>query len=153
MNFQNKTLKFQAIQLHISMFIYAGILFYFPQNNPEWEMSWVIKESNYLILFIMVLLSLSAGSLSVLWPLVFKNKSEATFSPAASQKLFFDFDNMNSAIQTTTILRMGLAESIAIFGFAFSFLNQTPYFFIPFGIVALILQILVGPFRKNVFGF
>jgi len=149
-----QSLKFVALQLHLSLFIYGGVLFFLAQNNPDWQMTWQIKESFLLLFFALTLLSLSTASLSILWPLFFGKKEEPLQSlQSSSSKLFFDFEKKEATIQSQTILRMALAESVAVFGLVLAFLNQTPLLFIPYGIVSLTLQVLVGPFRRNVFGF
>ncbi len=54
-----------------------------------------------------------------------------------------------SIFMSQPIVRMALAESVAIYGFVAAFLNHSFLLIVPFAVWALILQIFVGPWIQK----
>lgn len=137
--------------LHFSILIYIFVIFLLAKSSEGWVMGWFLKEGGNVFLFVFGAAALMAGTFSLLVPRIMKGgSSEMPSTPheVLEKPLFFDFSSITPRIQTLTILRMALAESVAIFGFVLSMLNQSSHWILPFAAAGLLLQILVGPFGR-----
>ena len=124
-----------AAVLHLSIFVCVGIAF-FLADTLQWVFSAQLRPEFTFLTGIFVFISLGNALLSLKAPRIFK-------------KLVFQ--NANDPMQeqpllTITIIRMALAESIVLLGFALSFLQQNHFWILPFAAFSLLLQCLVGPF-------
>ena len=139
-----------AVALHFSILIYVSIAFFLATSSPDWVMGWTLKEEYRILAYVLIAVSIAAGALALSIPKIMKNTPPQRMTPydAAESPLFFDFSNITRRIQTLTILRMALAESIVLYGLILSILNQALYWVLPFAAVGLLLQILVGPFGR-----
>ncbi len=152
-----KSLQIISAALHLSILLYGLILFFISQSGEKWENSAKISSDYAAIAFILLALSFLNASLALLWPKIFKIEPQSDLPTSPSNlthsDLFFNFDRLTSDMQSSTIIRMALAESIALFGFVLCILHHSLVFYFPFGFLALMLQISLGALRKNVFGF
>ena len=62
---------------------------------------------------------------------------------------FYNWNHFQASMFATTIVRLALSESVAIFGFLISFMNHSFFNMIPFVVVSLYLQFLWGPFYQK----
>lgn len=148
----NSQIRIIALALHISTLVYGGVIFILAQSN-RWVSSWSLTPGMQILLYILLGSALICGGISILWPRLLK--AERPTSPGAAIEptpLFYDFSQTTPAIQTATIVRMALAEAVAIFGMVLSLITQSPTWIIPFGAAGLLLQILVGPFGRTLRG-
>lgn len=133
----SRSIKIIAAALHATIFVYVGIVFFLGQNQG-WVSSMRPRPGMEPLVAALSMASLITSMLAIYFPRIMK----------AGDSLFFDFETITPQIQTVTIIRMALAESVAIFGIVVSFTNQMTMIIVPFAVVGLFLQILVGPFRS-----
>jgi F0F1-type ATP synthase membrane subunit c/vacuolar-type H+-ATPase subunit K len=62
---------------------------------------------------------------------------------------FYDWSQFKPHMQTSTIVRLALAESVAIFGLVLSFLSHVPMNMVPFLVLSLVLMYLWSPLGKT----
>ncbi len=114
-----------SIALHMSIVIYVVVAFLL-SRQAGWDPGWRIREGNEVLFLALLVPTMLTGILSVVFPRLAGKTGDAV-----------------------TIVRMALAESIAIFGLVLSFINQSRLIIVPFAIVALIVQFLVGPIYEK----
>lgn len=136
-----------AAALHVSILIYVGIA-YFLANANGWTMDWRVDPDKAVILYALAAAAFMSAALALMAPRIFFKDPQA----AQETPLFFDFSQVTPRIQTATILRMALAESVAIYGLVLAFLNQSFLVIVPFAVVGVFLQFLVGPFKSVLTG-
>ena len=142
-----RQLKIVSIAIHFSVLFYVFIVFFLAKSEA-WtpvEFTEMLRLEHELLFYILIGLSGVMFLLSLMAPQFIRVADSSRSQP---QGIFLDFTNFTPRIFTVTILRLAFAESIAIFGFVLAFLNQSPWFILPFAIVSLIVQILVGPWIK-----
>ncbi len=141
-----------GLALHMSVAIYVGIIF-FLSSNGGWVNHWAFQADQEVISYALVFMAINSACLSVLFPRFLKIKISSP-KPAydlgvdETSRLFFDFSVIDPPLQTLTIIRMALAESIAIFGFVVAMLNQSAFLIVPFAVLGFLIQVAVGPFGK-----
>lgn len=133
--------------LHASILVYVGIA-YFLANAGGWAMDWRIDPDSAVILYALSGASFMDAALALMAPRVFFKDPQAT----QEAPLFYDFSQVTPRIQSATIVRMALAESVAIFGLVLAMLNKSFLMILPFAAVGVILQFLVGPFKAVLTG-
>lgn len=124
-----------------------------PQNG---NLNWNIKPENEIIYFALTVVALINAMLSIFAPALFagllrsssENKQPSYQVPQKS--LLLNFDPITPAVYLLTLIRLALAESIAIFGFILSFLNESPFIILPYALIALCIQLIVGPLFSKV---
>lgn len=142
-----------ALALHLSIFIYIFVVF-FLASQGRWAPGWTLGEGKEPIVLILAFAAVLNGILSLLLPRILKGMAPPPSVPYEVNQapLFFDFSNVTPKLLSLTIIRMALAEAVAIFGLVAAFLNQAAYWVLPFAAVGLLLQVLVGPFGRYLRG-
>lgn len=141
-----------ALALHVSILFYGGVVIYLAHIN-HWVSSWALSSTHETLLLAFVVVSIVTGAVAVFFPRLRKGSHPPLQgAEVISSPLFFDFTQVTTEIQTLTIVRMALAEAVAIFGMALSFITQSPTWILPFGAASLLLQVLVGPFGRMLRG-
>ena len=137
-----------SLNLHLSIVIYVVIVFYL-ERSAGWPGGWHIDAERQILVLALSGASLMTGSLAVIFPKLMKAKppeSPVVSSPIGQEEsLIFSFQTIDARTQSVTIIRMALAESIALFGLVLPFLNQSALLILPFAVASLIIQFLVGP--------
>ena len=131
----SRVIRIIAFAMHASILIYGYVLFTVSRSGG-WTSSWDMPPERKIVFYVLVGMSAVCGALSLLWPRF------------AKEPLFFDFSTVTQRIHSLTVLRMALAEAIALYGFVLAYLNQSIPLFYPFAAVGLFLQVLVGPFGR-----
>ncbi len=151
-----KKLVIVSVALHVSILIYAGVIFFISQTTPDWVLEWRIIEQQEPLLYALSAMAIGTAFLTFYAPRWFKTENDRhkISTPETSflqqtKPLVLNFQALNSAAVTMTILRMTMAEAVAIYGFLNAFINQSVLLAVPFFAVGLILQFLVGP----IFGY
>lgn len=115
----NQPMKLIALSLHMSILMY-GVVLYFISLQSSAE-DWT---TSFRILADKEVLTVVMAGLALV---------------ATSLAIFMRH----------IIIRMALAESVAVYGFIAAFLNFSLALFLPFALWALILQIFVGPWIQR----
>lgn len=143
-----------GIGLHVSIAIYVGVVFFLSQG-AGWTTQWVIHEDKRLIFNILAGLSTVMALLAFYLPRLLPPASRLPGQPTrvgeTDRPLIFDFKIVDQRIMTVTIVRMALAESVAIYGLINAFLNQSLSVVFPFAAGGLLVQFVVGPFFRKFF--
>jgi hypothetical protein len=142
-----------ALALHMTIFIYVFVVF-FLASQGQWTFGWTLGEGKEIIVLILAFAASINGTLSLFLPRLLKGMAPPPSVPYEVNEapLFFDFSNVTPKLLSLTIVRMALAEAVAIFGLVAAFLNQAAYWVLPFAAAGLILQVLVGPFGRYLRG-
>jgi len=135
----NRNIRIIAFAMHVSILIYGYILFNLSRAGG-WLSSWTIEPEKQIMVYVLAGAAVCSGIVSLVWPRFLK-----TTPPTP---LFLDFSDVTPQVQKVTIIRMAVAEAVALYGFVASFLTQSLNWFLVFGAVGLFLQILVGPFGR-----
>ncbi len=100
---------------------------------------------------VVALMAVPAALLSVVIPKFLDKTPVDPLKPhrTGGNIVFYNWDNYKPIMFTTTLVRLALSESIAIYGFMISIFNHTLMNMIPFVGVALYLQFLWSPFFKR----
>jgi len=133
----NRNIRIIAFAMHGSILIYGYVL-YTLSRSGGWLSSWTIDPEKTTIIYVLAGAAACSAIIALFWPRLLK-----TTPPTP---LFLDFSNVTPQVQKVTIVRMAVAEAVALYGFVASFSTQTMNWFLLFGAVGLFLQILVGPF-------
>lgn len=137
-----------SVGLHVSILVYIFVLF-FLGNTGGWPAGWHVNPENRILLFALSGLSIVIGLLAVGLPFFMKKKLVDASTPSSSShqesNLILNFQTPDAQTQSITIIRMALAEAIALFGFVLAFLNQSAFVALPYAGAGLLLQIFVGP--------
>lgn len=139
-----------SLALHFALIIFLFILYFlgFSDGWQSWSTAWRVLPEHQWMLMAFGPLSLSMAGLALFFPKISPLKDAAAPTAGAvtpSSGLFYNFTPLTPAVHTNTIIRMALAESVAIFGFVLGFLNRAPLVAVPFIVFALIVQFTVGP--------
>lgn len=149
-----RTLVIISLALHVSLGIYIFIPFFLATQNQwvDWTHGWVLKPEQAMLLWAFVGASAFSAIMVVMIPrlmTVSKKPEDPMVAPRRNQgEVFLDFGNFTPRIFIQTIVRLALAESIAIYGLVLAFVNQAPWWVVPFTVAALSLQVLFGPLVK-----
>ncbi|HEX5036249.1 MAG TPA: hypothetical protein VFX30_03735 [bacterium] len=135
----NRNIRVIAFAMHASIIIYGYALFTLSRSGG-WLSSWAIAPEKKIAIYVLAGAAVSSGIVALIWPRFLK-----TTPPTP---LFLDFSNVTPQVQKMTIVRMAVAEAVALYGFVASYLNQSLNWFLAFAAVGLFLQILVGPFGR-----
>jgi hypothetical protein len=135
----NRNIRVIAFAMHVSILIYGYVLFTLSRSGG-WLSSWAIAPDKEIMVYVLAGAATVSAIISLVWPRLLK-----TTPPTP---LFLDFSNVTPQIQKVTIVRMAVAEAVALYGFVASYLNQSLNWFFAFAAVGLFLQILVGPFGQ-----
>lgn len=161
MNEKVQPLVIISLALHFSILLYVAIVFFYGDKidwlesthqffitGQSWSSDWIIREDKKILFNVLLIVSMATGFLSLLFPRFApkpQGETSSPISPSENASLFFDFKKEDKQITNLTVVRMALAEVIAIYGLVLSILNQSRMVIVPFAAVALILQFLVGP--------
>lgn len=141
-------LVIMSLALHLSIAIYVFVAF-FLEKSAGWAEGWHITAEKQILLFALSGASIMTGLLAVIFPRLMKAKapepSVASSPLGQEENLIFSFQTIDPRTQSLTIIRMALAESIALFGLILAFLNQSAPLILPYAAAALLLQFVVGP--------
>lgn len=141
-------IRIVAAGFHASI-VLLGLIVFSMADSAGWSFSWRLTSGHRLLLYALLCVSVGCGALALLWPRFGAHKSSdpAVPSPIGDPiPLLYNFSQMTRAIQIATIIRMALAEAIAQYGLILALIVHSAAWILPFGIVGLLLQILVGPF-------
>ena len=141
-------LKIVSLAIHFSVLIYVFIIFILARSQAWDPASWgeMIKPENEILVYVLIALSGIMFFISLMAPQFFRSKNSQA---SGEGNLILNFSEFTPHVYTLTILRLALAESIAIFGFVLAFLNQSPWLIVPFALVSMALQVVVGPWIKK----
>jgi len=145
-------LKIITAAMMFSVIIYFGLVNFLGSQN-HWPFSFEMDDSKKTIAMALSLVGLMSLALSFYFPRIFKPQNptiEAGLQETVP--LFLDFSKAGPQHVTLTIIRLALAESVAIQGLVLSFLLQSTAWIVPFGFLALFTQFLVSPFGKMIVG-
>jgi len=136
--------------MHLSILIYAFVLYYLSISSPGWVFSWRVFPDNRVMLYVFGAMALSCAGFALAAPLVIKpTVPNGSVQPAS---LFLNFSPPTTKVQQITIVRMAIAEVAAILGLVLAFLNQSVLLAVPFLVLGLIVQFIVGPIGGKIFG-
>lgn len=144
----SQPIKIISAALHASILMYIGVAFFMAKNSAlDWTTAWVIRPENQTLLYVLTGVAVVAGLYSLLLPRFAKDPRSQTAASGAVEPLFFDFsESITPRILNLTIVRMALAEAVAIQGLVLSLNNRSAMVIVPYAIAGLVLQILVGAF-------
>ena len=138
-----------SLALHFSLLIYVFILYYLGYSNHWflWTPDFRLFPGYVRLFYIFVPLSITMAALALLFPKLASRRTQAQNLGAIvpSSGLFYNFTPLTPEIQSHTIIRMAIAESVAILGFVLGYLNHAPLVAVPFVLAGLVVQFLVGP--------
>lgn len=157
------------LAMPISILIFVFVIF-FMAHEQSWSMVFTIQPEQQVLFLLLTVLSFVNAGLLVAAPRIFsgilnskensqdkKLEAATTYQAevnehSANHSLFLDYrGDITNGIQSMTIFRFALAESIAIFGFVLSFINQSPLVILPYAFVAVTLQFIFGPLSALIF--
>lgn len=143
-----------------SQLIFVFVAFMVSQGS-DIQMQFKLREGTQTIVMIFGMIA-GMQSLMVLFAPKFLKRStnqqvapkqnlspEDLLNSEPASSLFFDFSSFDQYIYTTTIIRLALAESIGILGFVIAVLNKAVPLMLPFTLLSLSLQFVVGPFKSR----
>lgn len=151
---QYRVLSVQALAMHISLLIYAFIV-YRLSSGPDWVREWRVKPELEPLFLALCAVSLMAAVGTVYIPFIWaklkprpvgKSLLPPGLQPSQEGSLFLDYRMVTSTTVALTILRLTMAESIAVFGLILAFTNESVQILGPFILASLALQLLFGPF-------
>lgn len=144
-----QTLVIISIAQHISILFLILVSFFLAnQGKGGWVMGWRVEQTSRMIFLALLAVAATTAFLGLYYPAIVKAGKQDDMLNDAEVKgynLFCDFQVVDAKLQTLTIVRMALCESVAIFGFVLAILNQSFLIIVPFASLALILQFMVGP--------
>lgn len=144
-----QTLAIISIAQHISILILILVtLFLAKQGKGGWVMGWRVQQTSHVIFLALLATAATMALLGLYYPVIAKaGKQDDMLNDAEVKgyKLFCDFQVVDAKLNSLTIVRMTLCESVAIFGFVLAILNQSFLVIVPFALLALVLQFMVGP--------
>ena len=151
------TLVIISLALHFALLIFLIVLYFLGSSDQwvNWSTGWRIFPENRWLLFAFAPLSLSMAALALYFPRVNPGSDQdrgVGTEANPSGGLFYRFEPLTMAVQGGTIIRMGIAETIAIFGFVLGFLNRAPLVALPFIASSLLVQFAVGPIFGRMLG-
>lgn len=137
-----------SFALHVSILLYVGIPAFLASNSPDWVFGWRVFPEQNTIFWTLVMVAVLDSGLAIAFPLISKKgiaAPESAVGGPAPQSLFLNFSPLSMPVQQITIVRMAIAESVAIFGLVLAMLNRSVLVAIPFCLVGLLVQFIVGP--------
>lgn len=144
-----QTLAIISIAQHISILVFILVTFFLAnQGKGGWVMGWRVMETSRMIFLVLLAVAATMALLGLYYPAIAKaGKQDDMLNDAEVKgyKLFCDFQVVDAKLQTLTIVRMTLCEFVAISGFVLAVLNSSFLIIVPFAILALVLQFMVGP--------
>jgi len=146
------TLAIIGFAMHLSILVYGFVIVYLGSMNPGWEFGWRVLPDKRAMFWVLAIMALSCAGLALAIPKILKTNAPEAASQAGSESLFFNFSPPTMRVQQVTIIRMAIAEAIAIFGVVLAFLNQSVLLVAPFLALGLLVQFIVGPLGGKIFG-
>jgi hypothetical protein len=135
----NRNIRIIAFAMHVSILIYGGALFILSKSGG-WISSWVLEPEKQSTVYTLAGAAVFSGIMALFWQRLLKTTPSTPF--------FLDFSNVTPEVLKVTIVRMCVAEAVAIQGFVASLITQSLNWFLVFGAVGLFIQILIGPFGR-----
>ncbi len=137
-----------SVAMHVSILIYVFVLYFLSSQRGDWTMGWRVFPEQQTLFFVLTGLGLAEFCIALMLPKFYlKESGGRPLDPTMSggPGIFLNFEPLTLRVHQLTILRMAIAEAVAIFGFVLAFMNRSLALAIPYCAVGLILQFLVGP--------
>lgn len=136
-----KTLVILSLAMHMSILMIVFVCF-LCASQSNWDMGFNIQPENDLLFKILSGVAVVNATLAMNFPKILRDKNA---DPTVVEGVILDFSQFSPRLMQLTIIRMALSESIVLFGFVQAFINHSFGVILPYALIGLTLQFLLGP--------